>query len=622
MTAMADVQLHRGPDDGGAWCDAASGIALSQRRLAIIDCSPAGRQPMHSACGRYIITYNGEIYNYRDIATDLKVQGHIIEGGSDTAVLLAACAAWGVEDALEKCIGMFAFALWDKEARTCTLARDRLGIKPLYWARVGETYLFGSQIKALQAFSGWQGTVNRDALLSYMRHAYVPGPASIYGNVRKLQPGHIVIIPSTGEAQENCYWDLRAQARNGAAEPFSGTYEEALGHMESLLHDAVSKRMIADVPLGSFLSGGVDSSAVSALMQSQSDAPIRSFSIGFQESGYDESHHAAKVAAHLGTDHTELTVTPDQVRDLIPDIPQWYDEPFADSSQLPTLMLSQLTRKHVTVALSGDGGDEVFAGYSRYAWAERFPRSFGWMPKSARRAFACLAQSIPPGIMNRSGHLLNISGQLGDKVHKLASVLDVNDADALYHRLISQWQDPASVVSGAQELGGILSDKTVLTDRPDDTGRMQLLDMATYLPDDILTKVDRASMAFSLETRVPLLDHRVVEFAWTLPRNYLLQNNIGKRVLRDILYRHVPRSLIERPKMGFGVPLDAWLRGPLRDWAETLLSESRLKNDGYLNPAPVRAAWQRHLAGTRNEAYALWTVLMFQSWLDHNKALL
>lgn len=625
VTAMADVQFHRGPDDGGAWCDAASGIALSQRRLSIIDCSPAGHQPMHSACGRYVITYNGEIYNYRDIAADLKLQGHLIEGGSDTAILLAACAAWGVEAALEKCIGMFAFALWDKEVRTCTLARDRLGIKPLYWGQIGEVFVFGSQIKALQAFSGWQGTVNRDALLSYMRHAYVPGPASIFSNVQKLQPGHIVIIPATGAARNICYWNLRKYAHAGVATPFTDTYEDALGRMETLLRDAVKRRMVSDVPLGSFLSGGVDSSLVTALMQDQSNTPVRSFSIGFNEPGYDESHHAAKVAAHLGTDHTELTVTSDQVRDLIPNIPQWYDEPFADSSQLPTLMLSQLTRQHVTVALSGDGGDEVFAGYNRYVWAKRLPHMTGCAPRGVRRAIACLMQSVPPGIMNGVGNVFsgrNVPGQLGDKLHKLASVLDVDDADMLYHRLISQWQNPDDIVSGARELESILSDDTVRNDRPDDTGRMQLFDMATYLPDDILTKVDRASMAFSLEARVPLLDHRVVEFAWTLPRDYLLHNKVGKRILRDILCRHVPRSLIERPKMGFGVPLDAWLRGPLRDWAEALLSETRLKNDGYLNPAPVRAAWRRHLAGTRNEAYALWTVLMFQTWLDHNRAIL
>jgi len=622
VTAMADVLLHRGPDDGGAWADASAGIALSQRRLAIIDCSPAGHQPMHSACGRYTITYNGEIYNYRDLATDLKSQGYSIEGGSDTAVLLAACAAWGVEKTLQKCIGMFVFALWDKNARTLTLARDRIGIKPLYWGQVGKTFLFGSQIKAIQAFSGWKGTVDRDALLSYMRHAYVPGPASIFGNIQKLQPGHMVIIPSDGEPREICYWDLRQHAASGAVDPFGGSYEEALRHMTSLLRDAVSKRMLADVPLGAFLSGGVDSSLVTALMQDQCDTSVRSFSIGFQDPGYDESHYAARVAAHLGTNHTELTVAPDQVRDLIPNIPLWYDEPFADSSQLPTLILSQLTRQHVTVALSGDGGDEVFAGYNRYVWAEKFPRSFGRMPRCARRILACLMQSVSPGVMNKIGGALSFSGQLGDKVHKLASVLDVDDVDMLYHRLVSQWQNPSDIVSGAHETNSLLSDDTVRNDRPDTVGRMQMLDMLTYLPDDILTKVDRASMAFSLEARVPLLDHRVVEFAWTLPREYLLQGNVGKRMLRDILYRHVPKEMIERPKMGFGVPLDAWLRGPLREWAEALLSETRLKDDGYLNPEPIRSAWNRHLTGTRNEAYALWTVLMFQSWLDHNRAVL
>ncbi len=619
---MADVQYHRGPDDGGVWCDAASGIALSQRRLAIIDCSPAGHQPMSSACGRYVITYNGEIYNYLDIAAELESHGLTIKGGSDTAVLLAACAAWGIKTTLEKCVGMFAFALWDKERNICTLARDRIGIKPLYWGQVGEVFLFGSQIKALQAFSGWQGDVDRSALLGYMRLAYVPGPASIFSNVKKLQPGHMIEIAADGDVREHCYWDLREYARNGAREPFGGTYDDALEHMEGLLRDAVKKRMVSDVPLGAFLSGGVDSSTVTALMQDQNSRPVRSFSIGFQEAGYDESQHARNVADHLGTDHTELTVTPEQVRDLIPDLPQWYDEPFADSSQLPTLILSQLTRKHVTVALSGDGGDEVFAGYNRYVWAERLPGMTGFLPTGVRRSLGCIARAIPPGAINRVGNLLSPqggAGQLGDKLHKLASVLDVNDTDTLYHRLISQWQRPEMVVPGTTEPPGILTDDTVRSDRPDDTGLMRLLDMATYLPDDILTKVDRASMAFALEARVPLLDHRVVEFAWTLPREYLLKDRRGKRMLRDILYRHVPRALIERPKMGFGVPLDSWLRGPLRDWAETLLSETRLRNEGYLDYKPIRAAWRRHLMGTKNEAYAIWTVLMFQSWLDHNR---
>lgn len=619
--AMARSLAHRGPDDEGVWVDPSGGIALAHRRLAIIDCTPAGHQPMDSACGRYTITYNGEIYNYAELAHDLSAQGHAVKGGSDTAVLLAACIAWGIEETVKRCIGMFAFALWDRESRELVLVRDRLGIKPLYWARFGDLFLFGSQLKALRTHPEWRGELDRDALTSYMRHAYVPVPRTIYQSVGKLTPGHILYIPSRGEPRLACYWDNRAHARAGQENPFQGNYADARDALENLLHQAVGDRMVADVPLGAFLSGGVDSSTVAALMQAQSAPSIRTFSIGFQEQAYDESAYAAAVAAHLGTDHTELFVTPTQARDLIPQLPNWYDEPFADSSQLPTLALSQLTRQHVTVALSGDGGDEVFAGYNRYLWAARLWSIFGRLPHGGRKALGALARLMPPDTMNRLGNAVPgqvLPRQLGDKLHKLAGMLNASDIDAVYRQLISQWPDPGAIVIGGDEPHGILWDETVRRDRPDTMGRMQLLDMATYLPDDILTKVDRASMAFGLEARVPLIDHRVVEFAWTLPRDFLVRHGRSKSILRDILNKYVPPQLIDRPKMGFGIPIDSWLRGPLRDWAEDLLDENRLRQEGYLHPAPVRAALQQHLSGARNMSYGLWAVLMFQAWLDHD----
>lgn len=617
--AMQRVLAHRGPDDHGVWTDPACGVALAHRRLAIIDLAPSGHQPMLSADGRFVIAYNGEVYNYKAIAKELVAAGRPVSGGSDTAVLLEACALWGVERALAKCIGMFAFALWDRETRTLTLARDRLGIKPLYWGRFGELFLFGSELKALRVHGGWPEEIDQGALLAYFRHGYVPAPYSIFEGVHKLEPGHVLTIGPDGEPVSRQYWDLRRFAREGAADPFTGTYEEARDQLEALLLDSVGQRLVSDVPLGAFLSGGVDSSAVVALMQAKSDRPVRSFSIGFNEQAYNEAIHAKAVAAHIGTDHTELYVTPQQALDIIPELPRWYDEPFADSSQIPTLLLSRLTRDHVTVSLSGDGGDEVFAGYNRYFWAERIRRSVGWMPRPLRAALAAGLTAVPPGGWNALAGVLPrrlVPPQVGDKAHKVAAILNAGDMDAVYRRLVSQWAKPERLMPGVVEPRGVLWNGALIGDRPDAMGRMQLADMMTYLPDDILTKVDRASMAVALEARVPLLDHRVVEFAWRLPRAFLVRDGQGKAILRDVLYKYVPRALIERPKMGFGVPIDAWLRGPLRDWAEDLLDERRLREGGLLDPAPVRKAWQDHLSGM-NHQYALWTVLMFESWRRH-----
>ncbi|HEY9080173.1 asparagine synthase (glutamine-hydrolyzing) [Magnetovibrio sp.] len=615
--AMSDSMDHRGPDDQGVWSDRDAGIALSHRRLSIIDCSPAGHQPMASASGRFVISYNGEIYNFADIAKDLHAAGHSVKGGSDTAVLLEACAAWGVEATLERCIGMFAFALWDRDTRTLTLARDRLGIKPLYWAHVDGTYLFASELKALRATKLVDERIDRDALAGYLRHAYVPAPQTIFKDVFKLPPGHTLTVRADDEAELRPYWDLRAIARHGFNTPFSGTYDEALTELERHLSDAVAKRMVADVPLGAFLSGGVDSSTVVALMQAASSRPVKSFSIGFHDKTFDESAHAKAVADHLGTDHTELFVTPQDALDAVVELPRWYDEPFADSSQIPTLLLSRLTRQHVTVALSGDGGDEVFAGYNRHFWASRIWNNAERIPGFARTMAAGLITAVPPSAWDSLAKAVPVSGippQLGDKLHKVANILGADDIDGVYRRLVSQWQDPSSALLNAHERQGVLWDETTAHDRPDAIGRMQMLDMLTYLPDDILTKVDRASMAASLEARVPLLDHRVVEFAWTLPRDFMVRDGRGKAILRDVLYRHVPRELIERPKMGFGVPLADWLRGDLREWAEDLLSAERLNADGYFNVAVVRNLWADHLSGKRNAQHALWAVLMFQAW--------
>ena len=617
--AMADTLLHRGPDDAGVWADGETGVAFGHRRLSIVDLSPAGHQPMVSANGSMVLTYNGEVYNAAEIRSELEELGHAFRGHSDTEVIAEGCAEWGVDALTPRLIGMFAFALWDRQSRTLSLVRDRVGIKPLYWGRFGGTVVFASELKAMRAHPAFEGRIDRDAIVSLLRHNYIRGPGSIYQGVAKLAPGHILRIAADGTASEHCYWDFEAIARNGMAR--DDDPEAILAELDTLLRDAVAKRTIADVPLGAFLSGGIDSSTVVALMQAQSTRPVRTFTIGFDEAGYDEAQSAKAVAAHLGTDHTELYVDPGLGRDVIPRLPELFDEPFADASQIPTYLVSQLTRNHVTVALSGDGGDEVFAGYTRYLWADAIWQRLQPLPRGVRGAVAIGLRALPP---NAWDSLMSVvprrlrPPQAGERIHKIADILPQDSIDTVYRALISQWQDPARGVVGGSEPGGILFDDGLAARHPDAIARMQVLDTLTYLPDDILTKVDRASMAASLEARVPLLDHRVIEFAWSLPRCLHTRNRQGKWLLRQTLNKYVPRELVERPKQGFAVPIGAWLRGPLRDWAEHLLDERRLREDGFFQADAIRRLWDEHQSGRRNRQYQLWGPLMFQAWHDHS----
>ena len=619
---MAMQIQHRGPNDAGVWLDNEAGLALAHRRLSVIDLSPAGHQPMLSPCGRFALVYNGEIYNHQELREELKSEGGHFDwrGHADTETLLAALRHWGLEGTLQRLNGMFAFALWDKAERTLYLARDRMGEKPLYYGRSGATFLFASELKSLRVHPDWQGSIDRDALTLYMRHNCVPAPWSIYQGISKLPPAHFVIIRESGTviSKPERYWNLGQIAECGAAEG-KGTAENLVDELDRLLRDAVGRRMVADVPLGAFLSGGFDSSLVAALMQVHSSRPVKTFTIGFHEKDHNEAVHAKAVALHLGTDHTELYVSPEEAMAVIPRLPTIWDEPFSDSSQIPTLLVSELARQHVTVSLSGDGGDELFCGYNRYTKGYNLWKYCQYLPSPLRHVLKGVIQAVPAMPIESLLRLLPKRFQmphLAGHLIKLADVLQEGSGESYYHRLISHWKNPENVVRGGTEPQNIFNTIECLPDFSCLREQMMYMDSISYLPDDILTKVDRASMAVSLEARVPLLDHRVVEFAWQVPMSFKYRNGKGKWLLREVLYRYLPRELMERPKMGFGVPIEAWLRDPLRDWAEDLLSRKRLQEEGFFYPEPIREIWQQHVSGDRGWQYCLWDVLMFQAWLD------
>lgn len=607
---------HRGPDSDGYWEDADAGLALGHVRLAIVDLSPAGHQPMVSECGRYVLVLNGEIYNHLELREQLQAQGRAPSwrGHSDTETLLAALAAWGLERSLQSAVGMFAFALWDRQERSLALARDRLGEKPLYAGYAGNVFMFGSELKALVQVPGLDTDLDRGALALLMRHNYIPAPFSIYKAVRKLLPGTWVVLSEADRQrrsipQAHVYWSARETAMQADRNRLSfSSDKQAVEALEKVLSSSIKGQMMADVPLGAFLSGGVDSSVIVALMQAQSSPAVNTFSIGFHEEAFNEAEHAKAVAAHLGTRHTELYVTPDDALDVVPQLAAMYDEPFADASQIPTALVMRMARRHVTVALSGDGGDELLGGYSRYF------RAAGWWRRR---------QSLPPGLrgpmalFGRTAAGLLPAGYKKDQFTKLVEVASASTASQFYRQFVSYWKDPAQVVIDAQLPATVFDQESGLPFFEN----MMLLDAQSYLPDDILVKVDRAAMAVSLETRVPLLDHRVFEFAQHLPFDCKVRDGQGKWLLRQLLYKHVPRALVDRPKKGFGVPLAAWLRGPLKDWAAALLDERRLRGEGVFHADPVLRKWREHSSGRRDWSTHLWGILMTQAWLDYTRAL-
>ncbi|NGZ01504.1 MAG: asparagine synthase (glutamine-hydrolyzing) [Nitrospira sp. WS238] len=622
--AMAATLHHRGPNDSGVWSDPSAGIALAHRRLSVMDLSPFGHQPMHSASGRYALSFNGEIYNFRALRSELECLGHMFRGHSDTEIMLASFSQWGVHGAVERFNGMFAFAVWDRDERRLHLARDRFGEKPLYYGWMGKTFLFASELKALQVHPEFEPNIDRDVLALYFRHGYIPAPYSIYCGISKVLPGTIVTLNAESNSLPTSasYWSVRAVAEQGSANPFTGTDAEAMAHLDHLLRDAVKLRMEADVPLGAFLSGGIDSSTIVALMQAQCTQPVRTFSIGFHEEAYNEADYAKAVAKHLGTHHTELYVAPEKALAVIPRLPTLYDEPFSDASQIPTFLVSQLARRDVTVCLSGDAGDELFAGYDTYLHGVRIWNLIGWLPHSLRmlsgRGLTALL-SAPWEFLLRLVEPICPKGlrlqHQGLRLMNLAELLSTDCVEAMHRKIITHWNHSDSVVIGAAEPPTTFTDRTQWGKLSDALRRMMYTDSITYLPDDILVKVDRASMGVSLEARVPLLDHRVAEFAWQLPVSMTVRDGRGKWILRQVLAQYVPPMLTERPKKGFAVPISAWLRGPLKEWGEALLDRTRLNDQGFLNPDLIRGKWSEHQSGEADWR-PLWDALMFQAWFD------
>jgi asparagine synthase (glutamine-hydrolysing) len=625
VTAMVDTLYHRGPDAGGAWCDEQAGVALGHRRLSILDLSKAGSQPMHSASGRYVLSYNGEIYNFRILQPQLAACGYPFKGHSDTEVLLAAIELWGVDAALQRIDGMFAFALWDRTECSLILARDRVGKKPLYYGWSGAAFLFGSELKALAAHPDFDRSISRDALGQYLRFGWVPEPWSIYTSVRKLAPGSLVRVrpgSPAWDAQPQCYWSAREVCEQSFRNPFTGSYEQAVDRLDALLAEAVGERMVADVDLGALLSGGVDSTTVVALMQRQSQRPVKTFCIGFSERKFNEADYAAAVASHLGTDHHELYVSPGQCLDVVDQLPGVFDEPFADISQVPTLLVAQMAREAVTVVLSGDGGDELFGGYNHYfealaQWSrmQRMPVSLRGILRNCASGVAAANWRLVRGALPRTGKLPPWA-RPGAKVEKATRGWAAGTPQQLMLERFARCADPTRLVLDSDYVTNTMTDPAKWLDVEQPLLQMRHLDFIGYLPGDILVKVDRASMSVGLEARSPILDRRVAEFAWSLPEDYLLDAAGGKRILRAVMSRYVPQYLTDRPKRGFGAPVEDWLRGPLRGWAEDLLDPARLREQELFAPSEVRSIWLQHLAGWRNHANLLWALLMFQAWIN------
>ncbi|WP_263790765.1 asparagine synthase (glutamine-hydrolyzing) [Salinibacter sp.] len=620
LEAMMPCLEHRGPDDSGLWFDENTGLGVANLRLAIRDPTPAGHQPMISSCGRFVLVYNGEIYNQGELRGQLEEEGGSVgwRGHSDTETLLASIKHWGIESALPKLNGMYAFAVWDRTEKTLSLARDRLGIKPLYYGRNSGSFLFGSELKPLRAYPQWQGEVDRRALSLYFRHGYIPAPWTIYQGIKKLPPAHHVTINEKGKTIHGptCYWDLHQIAQSAR---MGGSASSIVEQLEELIRDAVGRRMVADVPLGAFLSGGIDSTTVVAMMQAQSESPVRTFTIGFENPSFDEASHARAISDHLGTAHTELSVTSEEARAVIPKLPQIWDEPFADSSQIPTYLVSQLARRQVTVSLSGDGGDELFGGYNRYAVGHRLRKLIRWWPFSIRKMIGMGLKNLP--VSQVESVFQKIPGSekypaVSDRLTKFADGFSARNEKEFYRNVVSTWRDPSRLVRNGEEPKTLLAEKERWPALDDLREFMMYMDTLTYLPGDILSKTDRASMSVGLEARVPFLDHRLVEFAWKVPTSIKYRDGKGRWPVRQILHRYVPEELMDRPKRGFSVPVGRWLRGPLREWAEKLLNEQRLREEGFLEPAPIREIWRQHLSGSKNLGGNLWTVLMFQSWLE------
>jgi asparagine synthase (glutamine-hydrolysing) len=622
VTPMRDAILHRGPDGAANWVDANAGIAFGHRRLAIIDLTEHGQQPMLAHDARYSIIFNGEIYNHHELRQELAATGAapIWRGHSDTEIMLAAFSAWGIVATLKKLVGMFAIALWDSKQQLLYLIRDRMGEKPLYYGWCNNYLLFGSELKSLKAHVAWQAEIDPQALNLFMRYNCIPAPFTIYKDIKKIEPGHMLVINSDKNITAEAYWSL--QDIIAQQTPFVGSDSDAVNTLHTKLATTIKQQMVSDVPLGAFLSGGIDSSTIVALMQEQSSKPVKTFTIGFAEQNYNEAEIAKAIAQHLGTQHTELYLSPEQTRNTIPDMANFYDEPFADASQIPTYIVSKLTRQHVTVSLSGDGGDELFAGYNRYTWVPAIWNKIGKLPQPLRSIIAKAITALPPHLWDSAFKLLQPmlpgfarQNNAGDKMHKLARILDAATPQQIYHRLISHWYDNEALVLQARNFD--IATPQLPTDAAQAlVPAMMYIDSKRYLPDDILVKVDRAAMAVSLETRIPFLDHRIVEFAWSLPLNMKLRNGQTKWIVRQLLQRYVPTELIERPKMGFGVPIDQWLRGPLKEWAHDLLDPKTLSRHNLLDSNLIAKKWREHLSGVRNWQYQLWDVLMFQTWYE------